>query len=253
MIRSLSFAVLVSMISNQNLFAGEADDPDDLLVVEIISPTGEIRTNAASATIQVRITMRQEGDDNGDDEGDDEQELDDPVRLELRVNGVPVSGVEIPDDTRLPLDHAFGLDLTAFPNQMITVQAVAIIGEIDEEDVVEVGSAAVNIIIDFNPPQIVGLVPTSGSVLTTPRPLISATVSDTGGSGLDGNNIALFVNGILVPATINFQSISLVMLEFMTLTDLGLGSNSVTVAAGDRAGNAAIPVTSTFTRSLVWF
>ncbi len=100
---------------------------------------------------------------------------------------------------------------------------------------------------DTVPPVISNLLPANGTLTNNPRPLLSASISDAGGSGINGGSVVLVLNSIVVPAAVTFQNPNSASVSFTPSVNLAEGTNTFSVSASDNAGNPALAASSTFT------
>ncbi|HVE40977.1 MAG TPA: hypothetical protein VNM14_13870 [Planctomycetota bacterium] len=107
--------------------------------------------------------------------------------------------------------------------------------------------------VDRTPPQISALLPSSGTLTNNPTPSVSATVTDSGGSGVDAASIDIILNGIVLPSNQIQRTLvnaNLVTILFTPASPLSEGGYVVSIEAADRAGNAATPQSTAFTMDL---
>lgn len=110
-------------------------------------------------------------------------------------------------------------------------------------------SADVAITVDRGVPIIGDVIPANGSSFSTLRPTISATVTDTGGTGVDPSKVIVQLDGSPLAVTITPVGTTDLSISYQPSADLGIGSHTLTIDAQDRAKNPAVRATSVFTVS----
>lgn len=167
----------------------------------------------------------------------------DPTSVILRLDGAPVAATVTP--------IAGGAVSVAFlPPQPLSEGAHLL--ALDARD--RAGNAAQtaqsNFLIDLTPPVISGLMPPNGG-FATPTPAISAVITDSGGSGLDPASIIVTLDGSSIPASVTLSGPNNASVQATPGSPLAGGLHTLTISASDRAGNAAVPGSSTFAIDLV--
>ncbi|HYW29648.1 MAG TPA: hypothetical protein VE824_07560 [Gaiellales bacterium] len=97
-------------------------------------------------------------------------------------------------------------------------------------------------VADATPPVLNDVRPDDGSSSSDRTPEISVAISDAG-TGVDGTAVVLVLDGTDVTSRASFAG---GRLKYVPSAPMGYGHHSVTARAGDRAGNAATPLTWSF-------
>ncbi len=95
--------------------------------------------------------------------------------------------------------------------------------------------AANQVTIDSAPPKVSGVSPGRSATTESDRPLIYATLSDEGGTGVDTNSVRIKVDGDDVTGQ---ATVTPVFFNLTPTHALSVGAHTVQVTLADRAGNA---------------
>lgn len=101
-----------------------------------------------------------------------------------------------------------------------------------------------DILIDAGVPVVSGLDPADGTYVRTSMPTLRASLSDTGGSGLDAGSVVLTLDGDPVDADVSLSTPSEGTASYAA--DLAQGTHTFAVGVRDLAGNVATVASATF-------
>ncbi len=162
----------------------------------------------------------------------------DPATVILKLDGSPVAATVVVVNPNLVNASFTPPANLAGGSHTLTV---------DAKD--KAGNAAVQatstFLIDLAPPVAAITAPAAGLLTKEGQISLVASVSDSGGSGLDG--IVVKLDGVVVAASITTTDPNTAAVSFTPSSALAQGAHTYTVAAGDRAGNASAIASSTFT------
>ncbi len=99
---------------------------------------------------------------------------------------------------------------------------------------------------DVTPPVISNFLPVNQSILRTPTPTLSASIADAGGSGIDPDSAVLILDTIVVPAQVSLVDQNSATVTFALGSNLDDGPHSALLLVSDHAGNAATPLSVSF-------
>jgi len=226
---------------------------DDGLSIAIVQPVDG--TTVPTTRIPVTVSWSVEPDDRHEKEDRHEKKHPRVGVIALRVDGREVAFFANVQHLRSGTFTFENVDLSAAARAGRPAVLVARAFEEKPRDHRFEDSAPVRVTVgavqDTTPPVLSALQPPSGGVLSAPRPTISATITDAGGSGVDPAAVVLRLDGVVVAATVTVSGGgSSAAVSFTPPAPLPAGAHAVTLDAKDLAGNAAATATSTFTLDL---
>lgn len=119
----------------------------------------------------------------------------------------------------------------------VSVAGAAVLGKVMVNGVSSpLIQAAHTVTLDSVPPRITQVSPVRDATVESDRPLIYATVSDNGGTGVDPNATKLFLDGTDVTA---LATVTPAFVSFKPNAPLSSGRHTVRLALADGAGNTA--------------
>lgn len=166
----------------------------------------------------------------------------DPASLEVLIDGAPVSPTSNLSDPNTLLFSFTPASPLAAGAHTVRVNASDLGGNAGAE-------ASATFTIDAAAPTVSNLAPADGSFTNDATPVLSASITDTGGSGLDLASIVVLLDGATVTSTLIPSGPDQATVSF-TPAGLGEGEHTFSVTASDLAGNGSAPASGRFTVDL---